>query len=331
MAMTTKQKTSRSEQAIFADLAAICIKPGYVHALAYLCFRDNVVTYSREVTEADMRKMFAPSRLIRTEINTLIGLMVKSDIDWALPAPQILQEYIDTSERLLEEMHHGMSGSAFADLTKEAMADGSFDPFNRGEAMREPIFYGGESAYHFQYLDLALRKYAADAAWLQARRGFTIEDAVAVAKAVERTLRDRFVETQMQMRKLHPDEWTMLPCFVVTAAEVAERADLPLELTERALTAFTMPTGERNTGFGALHDFNAVCATPLLRMPSGEFLSLQSYALAEAIYDVNADLKVTHFPKNRRSKTDPPGYHQPAALAAARLFVCPARRLSLSR
>lgn len=38
-------------------------------------------------------------------------------------------------------------------------------------------------------------------------------------------------------------------------------------------------------------------------------------------FDVNADLNLTHFGKNRRSKTDPPGSRQPAALATARPFV----------
>lgn len=280
-----KAKILRSEQEIFADLAALCVKPGYVHALAYFCFRDNIIPYAGEMTEADMQKMFAPSRLIRTEINTLIGLMVKANIDWTLPTPQALQEYIDTSEKLLEELHCGMSGDPFAGLTKEAVAAGTFDPFSNSAAMREPIFYGGESAYIFQYLDLAARKYAADASWLKTQRGFTIDDARLVALAIERVCSDRFVENQERMSKLHPDEWTMLPCFAVTVAELAAKAGLASELTERVLTAFALPVGELNNGFGGLHDFNAVCATPLLRMPTGEFLSLQSYALAEALYD----------------------------------------------
>jgi hypothetical protein len=278
-------KALRSEQEIFADLAALCVKPGYVHALAYLCFRDNIIPYVDELREADMRKMFDPSRLIRTEINTLIGLMVKADIDWALPAPQTLQEYANTSEKLLEELHHSMSGAAFAGLTKEAVAAGSFDPFGHGAALREPIFYSGESAYNFQYLDLAARKYAADATWLLSQRGFSIDEARAVVLAVEQVHSDRFVESGERMHKLHPDEWTVLSCFAVTVAEVAAKADLAPDLTERVLMAFTLPARERNSGFSALQDFNAVSATPLLRMPSGEFLSLQTYALAEALYD----------------------------------------------
>jgi len=34
---------------------------GYVHALAYLCFRDNVIPHTGDMSEADMQKMFATS------------------------------------------------------------------------------------------------------------------------------------------------------------------------------------------------------------------------------------------------------------------------------
>lgn len=279
------KKAARSEEEIFADLAALCVKPGYIHALACICFRDNMIVYSGQVTEAVMHKMFAPAKLIRTEINTLIGLMVKEEIDWTLPTPQRVQEYIDTSDKLLEELHHSLSAHAFGTLTKEALTDRSFDPFSRGDAMREPIFYSGESAYNFQYIDLAPRKYAADGPWLQAHCGFTMGDARTVALAVEQVQSDRFDSTREEMRTRHPDEWTMLPCFTFTAAAVATKAGMSLDLTERVLTAFTLPSAERNAAFATLQSFNAVSATPLLRTPNSEFLSLQSYSFAEALYD----------------------------------------------
>ena len=37
----------RSEREVFADLAALCTSPGYVHALAFLAFRDNYIHYLR--------------------------------------------------------------------------------------------------------------------------------------------------------------------------------------------------------------------------------------------------------------------------------------------
>jgi hypothetical protein len=279
------RKISRAEQEIFADLAALCVSPGYVHALAYLCYRDNTMSYACEMTKADMVKQFNPSKLIRTEINTLIGLMVKAEIDWRLPTSQVMQEYLNTTERLLEELHVGMSGNMYEGLTPEAVSSGTFDPFGQGKAFREPIFYGGESAYSFQYLDLAARRYASDAPWLLKQRGFTIADSRTVAQAIDRVVEGHFVDVRKRMLKLHPDKWTMLPIYTVTVAEVAAQSRLAVELTERVLNAFTLPAGNRNSGFSALHEFNAISATPLLRMPTGEFVSLQSYALAEALYD----------------------------------------------
>lgn len=278
------RESLRAEQEVFADLAALCCRPGYVHAVAYICFRDNVILYADDMKEADMRKMFSPSRLIRTEINTLLGLMIKTDIDWIPPAPRTLQEYIDATEKLLEELHQCLSGEFWSGLTKEAVESG-FNPFECGEVLRESIFYSGEAAYNFQYLDLAVRKYAADAQWLQANRGFTIEHVSRVAKAVEYVHADHLDEILERMRKQHSDGWTMLSHFAFTTDEIVVKSNLATDIVQRVLEAFELPSTERNEGFNALHDFNVITAFPLLRMPSGEFLSLQAYSLAEAIYE----------------------------------------------
>ena len=60
----------RSEQIIFDDLAGLCILPGYVHAIAYLCSRDNMIRYSGEMKTEDMQHLFSHDRLIRTETST---------------------------------------------------------------------------------------------------------------------------------------------------------------------------------------------------------------------------------------------------------------------
>jgi hypothetical protein len=67
----------RTEQAIFDDLADLCCSPGYVHAVAALCLRDNMIFYCGEMKPEDTRHLFSPTRLIRTELSTLLGLMVK--------------------------------------------------------------------------------------------------------------------------------------------------------------------------------------------------------------------------------------------------------------
>lgn len=70
------EKSMRTEREVFADLAAICCQPGYVHAIAHICFRDNVILHAGDMKEADMRKMFSPSRLIRTDSAWSLGRIV---------------------------------------------------------------------------------------------------------------------------------------------------------------------------------------------------------------------------------------------------------------
>jgi hypothetical protein len=275
----------RTESEVFAELASICHSPGFIHAVAHFCFRDNVILYKDELQASDLEKMFSFSRLIRTEINTLLGLMIKSEIDWTLPTPKTIQKYIDTSDRLLQELHQCLSLEFFSDFSQETIESVFFNPFEKGNALREPIFYSGEAAYNFQYFDFAIRKYAADQCWLQANRGFTIDQASIVAKVIDEIKVDDFHSIRKRMQKLHPDKWTMLPFFSFSAEAVAVKSGLSIELVEKILGAFALDSTERNTEFNSLHDFNVITATPLLRMPSGDFLSLQSYALAESIYE----------------------------------------------
>lgn len=183
----------RAEADILAELEGVCTQPGFVHALAYLCFRDNMVLYTENVSVEHLREVFGPDRLLRTEITTLLGLMIKAPVDWTLPTREIQQQYVDRSEQLLLELHHALAAAFNLSDVAEALERGEdINPFSSGSAMREPIFYAAESAYDFQYLDLAARRYAADADWLQRHRGFAIDQACHVAESVNRLYQGRF-------------------------------------------------------------------------------------------------------------------------------------------
>jgi len=267
----------RGEAEILAELQRLCTQPGFVHALAYLCFRDNMLVYSGQVAERDMHELHNPQRLSRTEIATLIGLMVKAPMDWALPAPAELQRYVNDSERLLLELHEALSAAfSFKEVLEGLERGVKVNPFDQGTVLREPIFYAAESAYSFQYLDMASRRYKADATWLQGNVGFTIDQACAVAEALDYTNNDRFESLRERLRGVHPNEWTILHAFAATPEEVAAHVGMDPRLVEHILTAFTLPPGDTNDRFVGIQDFNAVSATPLLRSPDGQFLSLQN-------------------------------------------------------
>lgn len=275
----------RAEQTIFDELATLCAAPGYVHAIAYLCHRDNMIWYSGEMKAEDMQHLFSRSRLIRTETSTLIGLMLKRDIDYGLPAPPVFEKYVETTEALLEEIHHAMSAPFWQGLDPAKIAEKDFNPFTGGAALREPIFYGGESAYSFQYRDFAPAKYGRDDQWMVANKGFSIRDAQSVVYAISQLQDEKAATTLRAMRDAAPDTRTFLPGNTFSAQEVADRAHIDPALVERILAAFAVPPDVRNEQFTALHDFNIANANPLIRTPEGNYLLFHIYSLVEALYE----------------------------------------------
>ncbi|MCH8074045.1 MAG: hypothetical protein IIA09_19105 [Proteobacteria bacterium] len=214
----------RKEQDIFDDLTQLCSSPGYAHAIAYLCFRDNTVGYAEEMKAEDMQHLFSMTRLIRTEISTLIGLLIKEEVDYALSASSVMQQYLDKTEALLEELHNSMSAPMFDGLDPKKVAEEGSNPFTSGEALREPIFYGGESAYSFQYRDLSPKKYANDDEWLEANKGFSIRTARDVVYAVQTVQNERLIATLKALKKLDCKEDGRLK--VINEVIELPRADL---------------------------------------------------------------------------------------------------------
>lgn len=49
--------------------------------------------------------MFSRDHLIRTEVSTLIGLMIQGETDWTIPPPHVIQEQMDRTNALLKEFH----------------------------------------------------------------------------------------------------------------------------------------------------------------------------------------------------------------------------------
>ena len=275
----------RSEQQVFDDLAALCVSKGYVHALASICFRDTTVGFSDEVTSDDLSEMRSRSRLIRTEITTLIGLMMRGPISFSLPEPQVISDYIEKSEILLEELHHTMLPSI---AESQENANGLFahsDDFTFGKFLREAIFYGAESAYPYQYRDLSPRKYRADSDWLLKNKSVNLEVGAAVCRGLPDILERRLLDTLTKLMHKPLQEWTVLPGFVFSCEELVKCIAQPIECVRAFIEAFTLPEVESNLSFTSLGAYNVAVSYPFIRTDDDEFLLLQYYGVAEAFYE----------------------------------------------
>lgn len=279
-------ETARSEDTIFAELQRLCASPGYIHAIAYFCWRDNLIRMSGPIlTPKDLEYQSSHDRLLRTEIATLIGLLVKGEIDLTLPPPDVMQAYVQATEDLLYELHQSMMKPWFAGWDMSSGTVSGPDPFSSASAIREPIFYSAEGAYSFQYSDLAPRKYLNDNNWLSANKGFTIEQASSVCAAVGEFQTRKIVDTTASLGKMKPNERTILPGFIFTDSEISTLSGVPLDITRRILISFSYDAISLNSTFNSLSDFNATNATPILSLAEGEFILLQHYSLVEAVYE----------------------------------------------
>lgn len=239
----------------------------------------------RKLIAKDLYYQHSPDKLIRTEIATLIGLMAQKPRDTSLPEPELFANYIERTEALLRELHFSMQRPWFEDWDIKSGTMPSEDPFAKPASLREPIFYGGESAYPFQYRDFARLKYCADNEWLETNRGFQIEEAVQFVDALGKFQERRVIEHAQHLSNVSPELWTTLPCFTFTAQDVADCSGIAIDKVELVLDAFTCPPNESNLSFAALSDFNITNAFPILRMEEDGYVLLQYYSLLEAMYE----------------------------------------------
>lgn len=275
--------TGRPEVEVFADIAALTAQPGYVYAIAQICYRDNVVAYSGDYKASDLSHMFSSERLIRTEITTLLGLMMRQKIDLTLPSVETVQTYISRTDELMSELHDALSRPMFEAMIEKAHGLEGVSDLWGGQVMREPIFYGTESAYAFQYRELFEEKHRPDDSWLREKMGFTSAQAKQVARAMCSLMDERATETFASVRQGESYPLSVLHHFEFTAEETAERSSQSIEVVRAVFMALSLT--KNNAEFKDLGDFNAVAATPLIPTGRGSVLLFQHYAIYEALYE----------------------------------------------
>ncbi|CAM2182768.1 SEC-C metal-binding domain-containing protein [Burkholderia cenocepacia] len=276
-------KQPRDEAQILEDLAVLAGSPGYVHAIAHICHRDNVIHINGKLKSADMERLFSRERLNRAELTTLIGLMAKKPFDLTPQSYEVLEDYVKRTDSLMQELHDAMSYPSFAAMF-EAMQAGTEppDPW-RGSGMREPIFYGTESAYAFQYRDFVPEKYAADDEWMLKVKGFTSGHARSIAKSMCALMDEKGTRLFIGARTADVPPETWLTAFEFSLDEVALHSGVAKNVVEAFFRAFLFE-GD-NSGFKEVGDFNEVAARPLLATNRGTVLLFSHYAIYEALYE----------------------------------------------
>ena len=280
------KKNQRNEDEVFSNLESLCHSDGYLHTIAYFCFRDNTLRHGEEIQKEDFLEQYGEDRLLRTEISTLIGLACTAELNVSLPTLSKIQECIEKTEALLLELHHSMMPdvSDMFRLDANNQLDRSYNPLNKGTFLREPIFYGGESAYHFQYRDLSKCKYKDDEEWIIKNKGYSIDELFIVIESIGSLQLKKVNNILSKILQKHPDEWTALDAYTFTIDEIETEVSIPLSkpLVKKIIESFVSID---NYEFKSLDDFNQKNAFPIIKLDESRYLLFQNYSLLEALYE----------------------------------------------
>jgi len=154
-----------------------------------------------------------------------------------------------------------------------------------GAMLRETIFYGAESAYSFQYLEIAPEKYDADSSWMAREKGFTIANARLVADFLGALVSKKLTLMVQPMVGERMEPWRCLSGFTFKVSEVAEALSLEVAQVQKIIDAFCFSRTSTNDSFISLSAFNAMNATPIIQGPDDVYVLLQPYSLNEALYE----------------------------------------------
>lgn len=281
---------SRPEGEVFLELTKLAQSPGFLHALAFLVFKSNFITANEEFTKEDFLKVYDPKNLIRTEVNLLIALALSGEVNTTLPSPSVTQQYMDDAIRLLEELHQAVLAPAheafLAALKDFKNGDVPIEsPLKGGSFLREAIFYGAESAFPFQYVELAQERYAPDKDWLEANKGFNLNEAASVMIAIRDIINAQNSGNLQRFVAQDPSEWTLLPDFSFTLQQVTTRSGLAADKVASIIDAFTLEEGDPELRMADSSSYNKAASHPLILLKNGNRLAFLEYNLFECLYE----------------------------------------------
>lgn len=277
-------KTPRTEVEVLTDLHRLCSSPGYIHALARISFRDQFLKVREKIEAETLYPQYRPEVLLRTEISVLIGCMLKSPIDQSLPDSANLKSYENESDRLMSELHESMLPDYSAILGQEPNAEKFERLLTSGASLKEAIFYGGESAYPFQYFDLAELRYSRDADWLKRNKRYTISEAVLTLRAIEHMSLAKVNELGLITSGAN-EASSYLASFSFRIEDLVSLTELDETTVGAVIESFCVSPGELNTQFQVIGDFNVCNAKPILNIGNGFYVSFLRYLLAESVYE----------------------------------------------
>ncbi|PLR36741.1 zinc chelation protein SecC [Chimaeribacter californicus] len=258
----------KTEAEVFSELESLCTSHGFIHVLALLSCINNITTYEEELGSEDMQHLYEKERLIRTEISTVAGLLLKYEINIDHPGEDVLPQLCEDVNASLALLHRAMYS---------AEKDGDYD----NAMIKESIFYAAESAYDFQYLDMAEEKYSLDDSWFLENMGFTCVDMVSVGRCIEFIMGRKINDFLRRGQGILNDQ--VLNAYELPIDQIATETGIN-DVKVRTIVDLFSSNELSNVNFQGMSDFNVFNARPIIRAGK-KYYCFSAYSLAQAIYE----------------------------------------------
>ena len=270
----------RSEEPIFADLKELCRAPGYIHALAAICVRNDWIAAAGSLTADAFSHLYSGSHLIRLEVSALTYLLAQRPIDYSCPPIRVVQDYVQRTHSLLKELHSAIAFKSFAPLAARVSSGQPLSPDDL--ISRETLLYSGDTAYHFQYLHFAKERYGNDSSWFKKANAPSPDEIHRILASVVRVQQNKARRSLTVETARSPA--VSLEFLTFTVDEVSGDCELDPCTVRRVLNLFALPQEVTTYDFSRVDDFNPIAAWPLLSRRKDTFALFQFYTLMESFY-----------------------------------------------
>ncbi|MDF4656918.1 SEC-C domain-containing protein [Vibrio parahaemolyticus] len=267
----------------FKELEQLCAQPGFLHAFSYFCRRDCTVGFVEGLKNEDLMHLYGPDRLIKTELSTLHGLILKSGYYSTQVKLDEIARLVSDAERLLSEIHDELKKPAYERFSPENMKLSMEEFFAHPDMIRESVFYSAEQAFDFQFAELAVQRYREDAAWLQSNAGFDLEEGYLIYRAINNVLNEN-VQAQVDKGERGSEIKSYLDMYEIDLDKLVTLSKLTEAKVISFLEAFSTHSSEGNSQFNSIDDFNVVNAKPIVKLDKRYYV-FQLTSLAQSLYE----------------------------------------------
>ena len=269
------------------ELRTLTSEPGFIYTFAKVA-ADNAFIVSRE--EETLEDI--PTQ---KELSIVARQMAQAPLDLSILPDEITlknqQEQLNNALNRIHSVERKAQQEATLEQLRQRLQNLQAKPNSKqrhsfrkplpGQALIEAFFYTGDGAYDFQFLDMALRKYSLDTAWLAENIGLSIDRLVRVVKKLERLQQCRFVRYL-----LAPNYEAMLRrALEIFSFSRSDLAFLTPDEFDSFISRFSIELGSTTDPLLSLGAVNELEFKPVLRLGPGHFFIPSQFKLAESIFE----------------------------------------------